>query len=93
MDKKTILDYVVEIHGILQKSNIWAPELADHWARFWNLYKKEADEWDHEFLTRYREDMNTSMIFVSILTFLSNAVVLIVTSLDSSLLSPRRWRA
>jgi len=33
-------------------------------AEFYEHYRKEADEYDREFMKRYDEDLNTTLIFV-----------------------------
>ena len=33
-------------------------------AQFYELYRKEAEEYDKEFMKRYDEDLNTTLIFV-----------------------------
>ena len=37
----------------------------DHQARFYESYRKVAEEYDKEFLKKYDEDLNTTLIFVS----------------------------
>jgi hypothetical protein len=37
----------------------------DHRARFYEHYRKEAEEYDREFMKKYDEDLNTTLIFVS----------------------------
>ena len=37
----------------------------DHRSRFYEHYRKESEEYDEEFLTKYDEDLNTTLIFVS----------------------------
>jgi len=37
----------------------------DHWAKFYDVYRREAEEYDKEFIKRYDEDLNTTLIFVS----------------------------
>jgi len=37
----------------------------DHRARFFEDYRKEADEYDRDFMKKYDEDLNTTLIFVS----------------------------
>jgi hypothetical protein len=34
-------------------------------AKFYEKYRKEAEEYDKEFLKKYDEDLNTTLIFVS----------------------------
>jgi hypothetical protein len=34
-------------------------------AEFYDKYKKEADEYDKDFIKKYDEDLNTTLIFVS----------------------------
>ena len=35
-------------------------------ARFYEDYRKVAEEYDKEFMKRYDEDLNTTLIFVSL---------------------------
>ena len=37
----------------------------DHRARFFECYRQEAEEYDREFMKKYDEDLNTTLIFVS----------------------------
>ena len=37
----------------------------DHRTRFFDDYRKEAEEYDREFTKKYDEDLNTTLIFVS----------------------------
>ena len=37
----------------------------DHRAQFFEDYRKEAEEYDREFMKKYDEDLNTTLIFVS----------------------------
>ncbi|TCD61521.1 hypothetical protein EIP91_008292 [Steccherinum ochraceum] len=73
-----------ELLATLKRSTIVPQDIVDVWSRFWSIYKKEADEYDLEFLTRYREDMNTCMIFAGLFT----AVTATVASMTISDLSP-----
>ena len=41
------------------------PTQEDHRARFFEHYRKEAEEYDREFMKKYDEDLNTTLIFVS----------------------------
>jgi hypothetical protein len=38
----------------------------DHRSRFYEHYRKEAEEYDREFMKKYDEDLNTTLIFVSL---------------------------
>jgi hypothetical protein len=40
------------------------PTQEDHQARFYEDYRKVAEEYDKEFLKKYDEDLNTTLIFV-----------------------------
>lgn len=40
----------------------------DHQARFYEEYHKVADEYDKEFLKKYGEDLDTTLIFVSLVS-------------------------
>ena len=39
---------------------------SDPRAEFYALYKKESDEYDRDFIKKYEEDLNTTLIFVRI---------------------------
>ena len=41
------------------------PVQEDYKARFYEDYRKVAEEYDKEFLKKYDEDLNTTLIFVS----------------------------
>lgn len=41
------------------------PVQEGHRARFYADYRKVAEEYDKEFLDKYDEDLNTTLIFVS----------------------------
>ena len=41
------------------------PAQEDYKARFYEDYRKVAEEYDEEFLKKYDEDLNTTLIFVS----------------------------
>lgn len=41
-------------------------------ARFYEDYRKVAEEYDKEFMKRYDEDLNTTLIFVGLLFFSSD---------------------
>lgn len=43
------------------------PTREDHQARFYEDYRKVAEEYDREFLKKHDEDLNTTLIFVSFL--------------------------
>ena len=38
----------------------------DHRTQFFEDYRKEAEECDREFIKKYDEDLNTTLIFVSL---------------------------
>ena len=44
---------------------------ADSTTHFWTIYKKVADEHDHDMVSGYVGDLDTSLLFVSVLTSLS----------------------
>ena len=53
----------------LRPSRSWKQDMPltqeEHQARFYADYRKVADEYDKEFLKKYDEDLNTTLIFVS----------------------------
>lgn len=55
-----------QMYTLLQYSTIVPREAGNAGVRFWNTYRKEAEEYDFDFLKRHNDDMDTSMIFVSI---------------------------
>ena len=38
----------------------------DYQARFYETYRREAEDYDKEFIKKYDEDLNTTLIFVSL---------------------------
>ena len=42
------------------------PTQEDHRAQFFKDYRKEAEEYDKEFMKKHDEDLNTTLIFVSL---------------------------
>ena len=44
------------------------PIQEDHQTRFYKGYLKVADEYDNEFFDKYDEDLNTTLIFVSLVS-------------------------
>jgi len=39
----------------------------DYRAKFYEMYRREAEEYDREFIKKYDEDLNTTLIFVRVL--------------------------
>lgn len=48
------------------------PVQEDHQAQFYEDYRKVADEYEKEFLKKYGEDLNATLIFASLMTILAN---------------------
>ncbi|KAH8091826.1 hypothetical protein BXZ70DRAFT_471563 [Cristinia sonorae] len=82
-DGKDVPSVLQEILTTLRKSSIVPRGEETKWVRFWNRYNQEADEYDREFLERYKEDMSTTMIFSGLFT----AVTATVASMSISSLS------
>ena len=40
------------------------PKEEDYRTKFYELYRHESEEYDREFIKRYDEDLNTTLIFV-----------------------------
>lgn len=40
------------------------PTKVDHRIKFYDRYRKEAEEYDKEFMKKHDEDLNTTLIFV-----------------------------
>ena len=51
------------------------PTQEDHRARFFEHYRKEAEDYDREFMKKYDEDLNTTLIFVSFTQYLGMCVL------------------
>ena len=47
-----------------RKQDILSPQ-EDHRSEFYKHYRREAEEYDREFMEKYDEDLNTTLIFVS----------------------------
>ena len=60
-----IFDMLQRLFDLLQKSTIAHREIPDPKQRSWKTYRTVAEAFDNEFLARYRDDMDVSMIFVS----------------------------
>ena len=43
------------------------PTQEDYRTKFYELYRREAEEYDREFIKKYDEDLNTTLIFVRVL--------------------------
>ena len=43
------------------------PTQEDYRTKFYDVYRREAEEYDREFIKRYDEDLNTTLIFVRVL--------------------------
>ena len=56
----------------------------DRRSRFYEHYRKEAEEYDREFMKKYDEDLNTTLIFVS---FVCDASVYVLTQSQAGLFS------
>ena len=46
-----------------------SPTTEDYRARFYEIYRQEAEDHDKEFIKKYDEDLNTTLIFVSLSWF------------------------
>ena len=47
------------------KQDAFPPNQEDHQAQFYEHYREVAGEFDKEFLKKYDEDLDTTLIFVS----------------------------
>ena len=43
----------------------------DYRTKFYETYRREAEEYDREFIKKYDEDLNTTLIFVGLSMFLT----------------------
>ncbi|KAH8085448.1 hypothetical protein BXZ70DRAFT_561577 [Cristinia sonorae] len=82
-DGKHTRSVLQDILVTLRRSNIVPRDGETRWVRFWHKYQTEADDYDREFLARYKEDMSTTMIFSGLFT----AVTATVASMTISNLS------
>ena len=56
---------------------------------FYTIYKREATEYDTEYMKKYNEDLNTTLIFVRFCCLLARCLVLIIFRLVCSPQSAR----
>ncbi|TCD70758.1 hypothetical protein EIP91_001787 [Steccherinum ochraceum] len=61
-NRDEVLAVIKDILTTLEKSSIVPQGVTDKIRQFWTRYKTAAEEYDAEFLQRYREDMDTSMM-------------------------------
>jgi len=47
------------------------PTQEDYRTKFYEVYRREAEEYDREFIKRYDEDLNTTLIFVCFMFLVS----------------------
>ena len=66
---RKLFDMLQKLFDVLQNSTIANRESTDPKQRFWKRYRAVAEAFDNEFLARYRDDMDVSMIFVSALAY------------------------
>ena len=57
-----------------RKQNV-LPTQEDYQARFYTDYRKVAEEYDKEFLKKYDEDLNTTLIFVNFKSSFSKSML------------------
>jgi hypothetical protein len=48
-----------------RKQGVFTANRENHQAQFYKDYRRAAEEYDKEFLRKYNEDLNTTLIFVS----------------------------
>ena len=56
--------YITAIEAPSSPNQNDPPNQADLRAEFYRHYRKEAEEYDKEFMKKYDEDLNTTLIFV-----------------------------
>jgi len=54
------------IKSLCSQKNGSLPSPEDYRTQFYQTYRKEAKEYDEEFIKKYDEDLNTTLIFVSL---------------------------
>ncbi|KAF9644475.1 hypothetical protein BDM02DRAFT_3079018, partial [Thelephora ganbajun] len=52
----------------------------DHRARFYEHYRKEAEEYDKEFMKKHDEDLNTTLIFAGLFSAVASAFTVQIQS-------------
>ena len=57
-----------------QKRNVVSTQ-EDPRGQFYEVYRKEAEEYDKEFMKKYDEDLNTTLIFVSFVSSFGGRVL------------------
>lgn len=68
---KKVFDMLQKLFDLLQNSTIANRNSTDSKQRFWKRYRAVAEAFNNEFLRRYRDDMDISMIFVSDVAYYS----------------------
>jgi len=48
---------------------------------FYDKFQREADEYDRDFMKKYDEDLNTTLIFVRIFSYISTSVIVLIVFL------------
>lgn len=48
---------------------------------FYDKFQREADEYDRDFMKKYDEDLNTTLIFVSFFSFPSTFLMMLILPL------------
>ena len=49
--------------------------MEDYRAHFYETYRKEAEDYDKDFIKKHDEDLNTTLIFVSLVRYLNARVL------------------
>ena len=71
-----VLLYLMAVSLTLSCSQKKGASQEDHQARFYADYRKVAEEYDKDFLDKYDEDLNTTLIFVSITSSLGGRALI-----------------
>ena len=75
MGKLHLISRHTVVRILCSQGKVSAPAVKDPRAHFYEIYRKEAEDHDKEFIKKYDEDLNTTLIFVSLVCYL-NAHVL-----------------
>ncbi|KAJ6564507.1 hypothetical protein B0H19DRAFT_79416, partial [Mycena capillaripes] len=67
-----VLESVTRAVGALKQ----LPQSPDKKIAFWTAYKKLADEFDNELQGKYRDDLDTSLIFAGLFSAVSSAFII-----------------
>jgi len=65
--RSCVLELPSDVEPLYSRQQDPQPTQEDYQTKFYDVYRREAEEYDREFIKRYDEDLNTTLIFVRVL--------------------------